>query len=147
MVLDAIFVYLHHRISVVFEWLKKKKILRCYWHHALFWLTCYALSYITSGVFDPVRPCRLQLTRLLCPWDFPGKNTGVDCHALLQGIFPTKGSNSGLLNWKWIPVWAIRTQNILFLFSNRKWESWDISIMSIAYGISSQLAYSLLNWN
>ena len=28
--------------------------------------------------------------------DSPGKNTGVGCHALLQGIFPTQGSNSGL---------------------------------------------------
>ena len=32
-----------------------------------------------------------------CPWDFPGKNTGVGCHALLQGIFPTQGPNSRLL--------------------------------------------------
>ena len=31
--------------------------------------------------------------RLLCPWDSPGKDTGVGCHALLQGIFPTQGSN------------------------------------------------------
>ena len=31
----------------------------------------------------------LQPTRLLCPWDFPGKNTGVDCHFLLHRIFPT----------------------------------------------------------
>ena len=29
----------------------------------------------------------------LCPWNFPGKNTGVGCHALLQGIFPTQGMN------------------------------------------------------
>ena len=29
----------------------------------------------------------------LCPWDSPGKNTGVGCHALLQGIFPTWGLN------------------------------------------------------
>ena len=36
--------------------------------------------------------------RLLCPWDFPGKNTGAGCHFLLQGIFPTQGSNLGLLN-------------------------------------------------
>ena len=35
-------------------------------------------------------------TRLLCPWDSPGKNTGVGCHFLLQGIFPTKGSNPSL---------------------------------------------------
>ena len=38
--------------------------------------------------------------RLLCPWDFPGKNTGVGCHALLQGIFPTQGSNLCLLQWQ-----------------------------------------------
>ena len=34
--------------------------------------------------------------QLLCPWDSPGKNTGVGCHAFLQGIFPTLGSNLGL---------------------------------------------------
>ena len=33
----------------------------------------------------------------LCPWDFPGKNTGVGSHFLLQGIFPTQGSNPCLL--------------------------------------------------
>ena len=31
--------------------------------------------------------------RLLCPWDSPGKNTGVGCYALPQGIFPSQGSN------------------------------------------------------
>ena len=35
--------------------------------------------------------------RFLCPWDSPGKNTGVGCHALLQGIFLTQGSNLCLL--------------------------------------------------
>ena len=35
----------------------------------------------------------LQPTRLLCPWDFPGKNTGGGCHALLQGIVPTQELN------------------------------------------------------
>ena len=35
--------------------------------------------------------------RLLSPWDSPGRNTGVGCHALLQGIFPTQGSNPHLL--------------------------------------------------
>ena len=39
-------------------------------------------------------------TRLLCPWDFPGKNTGVDCHFLLQGIFLTQGWNPCLLHWE-----------------------------------------------
>jgi len=38
--------------------------------------------------------------RLLYPWDSPGKNTGVGCHALLQGIFPIQGSNPCLLHWQ-----------------------------------------------
>ena len=33
---------------------------------------------------DSVRPQRWQPTKLLCPWDSPGKNTGVGCHFLLQ---------------------------------------------------------------
>ena len=43
-----------------------------------------------SGVSGSLPPHGLQLTRLLCPWDFPGKNTEAGCHALLQGIFPTQ---------------------------------------------------------
>ena len=38
-----------------------------------------------SVVSDSWRPHGLQPTRLLCPWDSPGKNTGVGCHVLLQG--------------------------------------------------------------
>ena len=37
-----------------------------------------------SVVSNAVRPHGLQPTRLLCPWDFPGKSTGVGCHCLLQ---------------------------------------------------------------
>ena len=37
--------------------------------------------------------------RFLCPWDSPGKNTGVGCYFLLQGIFPTQGSNPSLQHW------------------------------------------------
>ena len=40
------------------------------------------------------------LARLLCPWNFPGKNTGVGCSFLLQGIFLTQGLNQHLLNWQ-----------------------------------------------
>ena len=45
---------------------------------------------------DSLRPHGLYPTRLLCPWDFPGNSTGVDCHFLLQGIFPNQGLNPGL---------------------------------------------------
>ena len=43
-----------------------------------------------------LRPRGLQPTRLLGPWDSPGKSTGVRCHLLLQGIFPTHRLNPGL---------------------------------------------------
>ena len=46
-----------------------------------------------SVVSDFLRPYGLQPARLLCLWDSPGKNTGVVCHFLLQGIFSTQGSN------------------------------------------------------
>jgi len=42
----------------------------------------------------------VQSARLLCPWDFPGKNTGVSCHFLPQGNFPTQESNPPLLHWQ-----------------------------------------------
>ena len=43
-----------------------------------------------------VTPWIVACTKLLCPWDFQGKSTGVGCHFLLQGTFPTQGSNTGL---------------------------------------------------
>ena len=49
-------------------------------------------------MFNSLQPYGLQSARLLCPWESPGKDTGVDCHALLQGIFPIQGSNSHLLH-------------------------------------------------
>ena len=48
-------------------------------------------------------PAGKEPFRLLGPWDSPGKNSGVGCHALIQGIFPTQGSNPRvlcLLHWQ-----------------------------------------------
>ena len=45
---------------------------------------CRLLLLNPSVMFDSVRPHRRQPTRLPCPWDSPGKNTGVGCHFLLQ---------------------------------------------------------------
>ena len=56
-----------------------------------------------SDVSNSLRPHGLWPTRLLCPWDFPGKNPGAGCHVLLLGICPTQGSNSRLfhlLHWQ-----------------------------------------------
>ena len=46
-----------------------------------------------SVVSDSLQLHRLQPARLLSPWDSPAKNTGLACHALLQGIFTTQESN------------------------------------------------------
>ena len=43
-----------------------------------------------------LQPHELKPVGLLCPWVFPGKNTGVGCHFLLQGIFLTQELNPGL---------------------------------------------------
>ena len=45
---------------------------------------CMHACQVTSVVSNSVRPHRRQPTRLLCPWDSQGKNSGVGCHSLLQ---------------------------------------------------------------
>ena len=45
------------------------------------------LLFSHSVVSDSLQPHGLEPARLLCPWDFPGKNPGVGCHFLFQGIF------------------------------------------------------------
>ena len=59
-----------------------------YYYYLLF---IYSVS--CSVVPDSLQPLGLQPARLLCPWDFPGQDTGFGCHFLLQGIFLTQGSN------------------------------------------------------
>ena len=69
----------------------------------------YKVRWNRSVVSDSLRPHGLLPTRLLRPWDSPGKNTGVGCHFLLQGIFPTQGSNPDLPHWRQtLNLWATR---------------------------------------
>ena len=56
---------------------------------------------VAPSISDSWLSCGLWPTRLLCPWDSSGKNTGVGCHVLLQGI-PIQGSNLHLLHCRWI---------------------------------------------
>ena len=60
-------------------------------HHTQSWSK---VKWSRLVVSDFLLPHGLELTRLLRPWNFSGKSTGVGCHFLLQGIFPTQGSNS-----------------------------------------------------
>ena len=71
-------------------------------------------------------PHGLYPTRLLCPWDFPGKNTGVGCHFLHQRIFPTQGSNPHLLHCRWSPIFAGRFFTNLIQFREfHHYDSWN----------------------
>ena len=67
-------------------------------------------------------------TRLICPWNFPGKHTGVGCHFLLQGIFPTQVLNLCLLyllHWQvdslqLVPQWVTAKRAESHRVSQRK---------------------------
>ena len=56
----------------------------------------------------------LQLHGLYSPWNFPSQNIGVGSHSLLQGIFPTQGSNPGLSQHRWI-LYSLRHQGSLIM--------------------------------
>ena len=64
--------------------------------------------------------------RLLCPQDFSGKNTGMGCQFLLQGIFPTQGSNPCLLR-------LLHWRQILYC-----WATWEAPYIEILDSIASQ---------
>ena len=53
-----------------------------------------------TGFLPEAERLSLKTNRLLCPWNFPSKNTGVGGHFLLQAIFPTQGLNPHPLHWQ-----------------------------------------------
>ena len=108
---------------------------------------CAVLSH--SVVSDAFQPHGLWPTRLLCPWDFPGRSTGVGCHALFQGIFPTQGWNLSFLHcrqtlyhlshqggprdnaselfkrfqrnqWQWLPIWYLEASKSFWVITSKK---------------------------
>ena len=69
------------------------------------WLSLFLLlsRHVCSVLSESLWPHGLQPARLLCPWNYPHKNIGVDCHFLLHRFFPTQGSNlqlMQLLHWQ-----------------------------------------------
>ena len=71
---------------------------------------------------DSLQP-HLQPTRLLCPWDLPGKGTRVSHHFLLQGIFPTQGLNLGLLQCRQILYLLSYKGKMLHSISQQIWKT------------------------
>ena len=86
-------------------------------------------------VSNSVQPYGLEPARLLCPWDSPGKNTGVGCHFLLHGIFPTQGWKLHLLHllciyiYIYIYIWLEQEKVIVSEFWmlevwDQGWQGW-----------------------
>ena len=67
----------------------------------------------------------LSPTRLLYPWDSPGKNAGAGCHSLLHGIFPTKGSKPDVPHYRQI-LYHLSHQGSPEIY-------WGISFLMILY--------------
>ena len=66
------------------------------WNPGFQYLMCCCAMLSCPVLSNSLWPEGLQLPRQLCPWDSPGKNSGIGCHALLQGIFSTQELNPGL---------------------------------------------------
>ena len=115
-----------------------------------------------SVLSSSLQPCGLLALQAVCPWNCPGKDTGVDCHFLLQEIFLTQGSNPGLhTGGRFFIVWATReaweypskAAIITFFFrnwvqmpSNRSWSKSDHRQQ--CYIINYKAAKRLdLNWS
>ena len=72
---------------------KKWYALKYLWQQHL-WNVGWCCCLVTKSRLTFCDPHGLFPARLLCPWDFPDKNTGVGSHFLLQGIFPVQGWNA-----------------------------------------------------
>ena len=112
---------------------------------------------------DSLQPHGLEPTRLLGPWNSPGKNTGVCYRSLLQGIFLTQGSNPRLLHLlhcRWIlyhlthqgsPKQAMPLANQLPCWASvplsvkiRGWTSWPLNFLPALTFLDCDLMNSIL---
>ena len=90
---------------------------------------------VASVVSDSLWP-HGQPTRLLCPRDSPGKNTGVCCHFLLQGIFLTKGLNPGLLcllHWQMRSLQLAPLTNLYIFFRDVPIEMYCLFVIELSF--------------
>ena len=87
-------VVLHYSFARCYHWVKDT------WNLSVLFLTmacCCLVAMLCGALCDPHA---LWPTGPLCPGDFPGKDTGVGSHFLLQGIFPTRDQTCCLLHWQ-----------------------------------------------
>ena len=67
-------------------------------------------------------PMDCVLSRLLCPWDSPGKDIGVGYHTLFHGLILTQGSNAHLLHWQVdsLPLNHLESPNSIYNLLNQR---------------------------
>ena len=77
----------------------------------------FAIVLVAKSCLTLLRSHGLKPTRFLCPWNSPGKNTGVGCHFLLQGIFQTQGLNPCHPRW-YVDSLPLRHQGRPLVYKN-----------------------------
>ena len=118
------------------------KLMACVLNDLCILCVCVCLvSQLCPTLCDPM-DCRPPGSSV--PGDFPGKNTGVGCHGLLQGIFPTQGSNPGLLSL----LYFLHCRWILYSLSHlgrclRKWKCVNFGIFIIPFKPGKKNRYAL----
>ena len=98
---------------------------------------CVCVCVSCSVVSGSLRFHGLQPARLVCPWNSPGKNTGVGSHTLLQGISPTQRLNLDFLHFRQILYHLSHQGRLKFMYSVIKQSSTKI------YGILLVIALNL----
>ena len=104
----------------------KKATLHDTFHGAFSFKKGWKKSVSPSVMSDSLQPRGLKPARLVGPWNFPGKNTGVGCHFLLQGIFPTQELNPASekinVDYTWskafiknMEIWVLKDEEMLWL--------------------------------
>ena len=103
--------------------------------------SCLRACLVASVVLNSLWPHGLWLTRLLGPWDSPGKSPGVGYHALLQGILPTQGSNPRLLQW-YMHQEAVHAE---ILLTQSSWQSFELGLIVAPFYKGEN--WGLVTWN
>ena len=99
-----------------------------YFRHQLINHISKEVKWSHSVVSNSLQPHGLWPTRLLRPWDFPGKSTRVGCHFLLPGIFPTQDqTHVSCITGRCFTVWSTReAQNCLQMQEPQKTPVWSL---------------------
>ena len=96
--------FLKKVFSFLWEEMERKQSLWLTWSERNFLSTPNKISCLRAKSLQSCPTlCDPKDEGFLCPWDSPGNDTGVGCHFLLQGIFPTQGLNPRLiriLHWQ-----------------------------------------------